>query len=37
MKLIIVILLVTFAAVEAAHLNYHRAQEAKPSNFDRNF
>ena len=37
MKLIIVVLLATFVAVEAAHLNYHRAEEAKPLNFDKNF
>ena len=37
MKLIIVILLATFVAVEVAHLNYHRAEEAKPLNFDKNF
>ena len=36
-KLIIVVLLATFVAVEAAHLNYHRAEEAKPLNFDKNF
>jgi hypothetical protein len=34
MKLIIVILLATFVAVEAAHLNYH-AQN--PPKFDKNF
>ena len=30
MKVIIVVLLGSFLAVEAAHLNYHRANCAKP-------
>ena len=37
MKLIIVVLLGSFLAVEAAHLNYHRANCAKPQIFDKNF
>ncbi len=37
MKLIIVVLLATFVAVEAAHLNYHRFNCAKPSISDENF
>jgi len=37
MKLVVVILMVSFLAVEAAHLNYHRNNCAKPQIFDKNF
>ena len=37
MKFIIVVLLATFCAIEAAHLNYHRLDGAQPSKIDKNF
>jgi len=38
MKLIIATLLLSFCLIEAAHVNYHRAEERKAAlNFDKNF